>query len=314
MPRKRNPFLQWTTTTVCLVLMRVLRCLPLSFCRWFGRVLGRLGFYAVPRVRRVALTNLDLAYGDDLDAESKRRIALEAAENLGIVAAEFPHLPRLRDEPLDRFAAVTGTANIDPERGWILISAHLGNWEWISALVTRTATPVTEVVRPLDDTRLDRAVDRTRRASGIGTISKHGAGRRLVRLLREGNVAGILVDQSPRRNGVPVRFFGQDTWGTIGPAMAAQRTGCPIHPVAMIRGHDGRYTLNIRPALELADTGDLRQDLVENSQRCQDAVEALIRAHPGQWLWMHRRWKPRPNLAAEWRERNKNEKKEAAKG
>ena len=71
-------------------------------------------------------------------------------------------------------------------------------------------------------------------------------------------------------------------------------------PASMTRDPDGKYTLRIGAPLQLTRTGHLRADIVENSQRCQDAIEQLVRAHPEQWLWAHRRWKARPQLEAEW--------------
>src|SRR5690606_33569113 len=110
----------------------------------------------------------------------------------------------------------------------------------------------------------------------------------------------IMMDQNPRHNAAPVRFFGHDTWATVAAPMIALRAGVPVHPVQMRRSPDGRYHIEIMPALTLTTSDDLRQDLLENTQRCQDAVEAMIRDEPGQWLWLHDRWKPRPRLAEQW--------------
>jgi len=114
---------------------------------------------------------------------------------------------------------------------------------------------------------------------------------------------GILVDQSPTNSGVPAQFFGQPCWATIGPVIFALRNHAPVHAATMARGADGRYTIEFTSEIPMANTGNLRDDLVENVQRCQDAVEAAIRKNPGQWLWLHRRWKARPRLEEEWKQR-----------
>ena len=100
-------------------------------------------------------------------------------------------------------------------------------------------------------------------------------------------------------------FFGVNTWGTIGPAMLALRTGAPIYPASVIRARDGTYKLHVHPPILATREGAFRDDLVRITQRCQDSIEAMIRAHPGQWLWFHRRWKPRPRLEREWSDKQK---------
>ena len=204
-----------------------------------------------------------------------------------------------------RHVTVRGQEHIDLERGGFIIGAHLGNWEWMAPVVFALGGRTAEVVRPLDDPRLDAFVDRTRRSTGVVTIPKTGAGPELLRLLRDGCIVGVLVDQSPRENGVPVQFYGKPCWGTVAPVMVAARARKPAYPIAMTRDANGRYTVEFAPPIEMVRSGDLRADLIENSQRCQSAIEELVRRHPEQWLWLHRRWKPRPRLEAEWQERNR---------
>ena len=300
MPFHRHPAIQWLLTTIAILFGVVTARLPLPLCRGVGRVLGLIAYGVIPRVRRVALANLDIAYGDMLTPREKRRIARGAAQNMGIVAAEFSHIPQIHGAFLEKYVTIRGADQVDRSKGSLMIAAHLGNWEWMAPVVHKVGFRIHEVVRPLDDPRMNRLVDDMRRAGGVTTIDKYGAGREVIRLLREGASVGILVDQSPRENGVPVRFFGRDTWGTIAVALAQRRTGVPVHIFSFTRNAQGHYTMAISPPLEFVRTDDLRADLVANAQRCQDAVEIVIREHPEQWLWLHRRWKPRPGLEAEW--------------
>jgi KDO2-lipid IV(A) lauroyltransferase len=94
--------------------------------------------------------------------------------------------------------------------------------------------------------------------------------------------------------------------------MAALRTQAPVHAAFMTRRPDGRYTIEFSAEIPMTRSGSLLRDLVENTQRCQDAIETFVRRNPGQWLWLHRRWRPRPRLEQEWnarlaREERKNE-------
>lgn len=303
MAGKRNPVVRWVTTSACLAFGAVTARLPIPLCRALGTLVGLLAYYLVPRIRRIALSNLDLAYGDALTQAEKRRIARGSAVNMGIVAAEFSHVRRLRGPLIDKYVECIGQEHLDPERGVLLVGAHLGNWEWMVQAVQLLVRDMHGIVRPLDDPRLDKAIDGMRTCNGLATLPKQNAGKMMIEVLKQGGLVGLLIDQCPRESATPCTFFGQSTWGTIGAALGAARSGVPVHLMSMPRQPDGRYRLELSPPIELVDTGILHDDLLENTQRCQDAVEALIRKYPEQWLWIHRRWKGRPALEKEWARR-----------
>ena len=300
---RRNALLQGLLTSLSIGFCRLTVALPLPAARALGTGLARLAYYAVPRIRRIGMANLDIAYGDSLSRAEKTAILKESVRNLGLVAAEFGRIPQLAGEGRGRWFRVTGVENLDRDRGGIVMSAHLGNWEWLAAAGGTEGFRTVIITRGFDDSRMDRAVDAVRQTETVKTIDKNAATGPLVRNLREGWLAGILADQNPRENGAPVRFFGAPTWGTVGPVLIARRARVPIYPVSMVRDEAGVYTLAFGPALELKSTGDLLADLAENAQRCQDAIEAMVREHPGQWLWFHRRWRSRERLEREWAER-----------
>ena len=301
MPRRRSPFGTFVLTSLCLAFARLTRLLPLPVARATGRGFAAIAYYLIPRVRRVGRANLDLAYGDELPRREKDRILKASVKSVGIVAAEFTRIPLLADDAFfKRWVRVEGAEHVARERGAIFIGAHLGNWEWLAGAFANMGYETAEVVRPLRDSRLNAFIDSTRSANGVKTIEKAQAGNEILKLVRAGWCVGVLADQNPHESAVPVRFFGVETWGTAAPAMLAARAKAPIHVVAMVRQPDGAYVFRISPPLELATGGNARANLLENSQRCQDALEALVREHPEQWLWMHRRWKPRPRFEEEW--------------
>jgi KDO2-lipid IV(A) lauroyltransferase len=268
-----------------------------------ARLAAPIGYYVIPRVRTVGLANLSLAYGDSLTLAEKKRILKKAVENVGLVAAEFPYIPRLKRDFFDTHVTVKGIEHVAPGRGTIAIGAHLGNWEWMGPAMANRGYRVAAIVRPLADPRLNAFVDRTRCSGNIRTIPKDKAGRVILELLRDGWVVGIMVDQSPRDSAAPVRFFNQPCWATTGAALAAMRSHAPVVPVAMTRSENDCYTIEIFPEIPMERSGDLWRDLITNAQRCQDAIETLVRRCPEQWLWFHRRWKPRPRLEQKWREK-----------
>ena len=303
MARRGTRLRRRVIASITIFLAKVLGAIPLSWTRGFARGAARVIYHVVPRVRKTGMANLKLAFGDGLTDTERKRILKEAVENMVIVAAEFPRIPQLKGDFLRDQVTVRGLKHLPAENGCFVIGAHLGNWEWMAPAMAGFGRKAAEVVRPLDDPLLEAYVDGTRRGDNVCTIPKDQAGREIVERLKEGYMVGILVDQSPTSNGVPVRFFGQPCWATIGPVVLALRSHAPVHAVSMLRGPNGRYTIEFTPEIPMAQTGNMREDIVENVQRCQDAIEATIHERPGQWLWLHRRWKARPHLEKEWNER-----------
>ncbi|MCF6285222.1 MAG: lysophospholipid acyltransferase family protein [Candidatus Hydrogenedentes bacterium] len=308
MAQRRNPLVQALTTGFTLAFLRVSASLPLAFNRWLALRVGRLLSYVVPRVRRVTLENLDRAYGDSLSQGEKETICRGAIDNVSLVAAEFAHMARMDKSTLGSQVTLVGKEHLKPGQGYLIVGSHLGNWELVAPFMARTGMKVAEVVRPLDDPRVDRAIDAIRCTEEVTTIPKDNAGKEVMRLLKEGYAVGILIDQSPRESAVPVTFFDAPCWATIAPVMIAVRAKVPILPVSCVRNADYSYTLTFYPPLEMERTKNLRDDLVRNSQRCQDVIEGIVRKYPEQWLWLHRRWKERPRLAEDWAKKTARDK------
>ena len=249
------------------------------------------------------MANLDIAYGDSLTRTEKETILRKSVKNLALVALEFPQVPYLKDNINSLHINIKGWDNIDVEKGCIIIGAHLGNWEWLLPVGVHMGMRPIVVVRQFDDQRMDTIVNGIRQASGVKTIPKNAAMGPLLRRLQQGWHVGLLADQNPREDAVPVTFFGKSTWATIGPAIIAKRSGKPIHPVSIVRDKNNGYNVEFFPPLELEDSDDTLKDLQINTQRCQDVLETMIRKTPEQWLWFHRRWKKRERLEKEWAER-----------
>ncbi len=310
MSRRRNPLITWTLTNITLAFAKLTQICPLAVDRFLARILARIGYYAIPKIRKIGLANLDLAYGDTLTKAEKVRILKRSTESLVTVACEFSHVPYLSEDFIRENISFEGLEHVDPSQGQLFIGAHLGNWEWAACAMRIKGFRPGAVVRPFDDPRLNAYVDKVRDVGGMHVIPKAKAAGGILSAIRDGYSLGVMVDQSPRENGAPVTFFGQPCWGTIAPVMIALRARIPIVASVMYRNPDGRYTLSFSAPVNITRTGDLRRDILENTQRCQDMIEETIRRYPEQWLWQHRRWKARPKLEKEWEERKKRDKKE----
>lgn len=280
--------------------------LPLGAARRLGKAFGLLVYYVVPRLHHRGMDNLNRAYGDSLSRREKIRILKQTASNMGIVSAEFGRIPIINTEFVRNHITVEGLEHIDRSRGAVFVAAHYGNWEWLGPVLRTADLPVAEIVRPSTHPALDAVVNAVRQSNGVITLRRDEAGLKLVRMLRQGYMVGILIDQNPKTAAAPVTFFGRPCWATAAPVMAALRAGVPLHGIRAVRAAGGRYDFEITPPISLEQTRDFRQSVVVNVQRCQDLIEQWVREHPGHWMWFHRRWRLRSGLARKWERKKTN--------
>jgi len=278
-----------------------------DFVRWLPRsaavaLMGRLGWLAlhlIPSARRVTLHQLQLAYGDSKTAAEIERMAREVFVNLGRNAADAIRLPVLVRQGLDQFVQCRGAEHLDRAlacgRGVIILTGHIGSWELLAAYLVHCGYPLAVVGAELYDPRLNKMLVEAREQAGYHNIARGPRGtREMLRWLRKGGVLGILIDQDTEVEGVFVDFYGRPAHTPVGPVILAQKTGAAIVPLAIHRQPDGTHLAEIRPPIPLQSTGDMMADRLENVRRCSKAVEAFIREHPTQWVWMHERWRRQP--------------------
>ncbi|MFQ5735637.1 MAG: lysophospholipid acyltransferase family protein [Thermodesulfobacteriota bacterium] len=275
----------------------VLGCLPRGLTLPLGRALGRLVCRLDKKRALVARENIRRAFPEMADAEVDR-IASEVFANLGAMLFEFMRIPWLGKGSLGPLVEFEGmehfTRAAQKNKGVILVTAHFGNWELMAAAVGMFIHPVDIVARDLDHPALEEFVSWVRQRAGNRIVSKSRAMRKLLKSLSNGGVVGILLDQNvARREGVFVDFFSTPACTNKGPALLAAASGAPMVPIFNVPEGNG-YRIIIQEEIEMAMTGDKEQDAVTNTARCTEAIEQMIRAHPEQWFWVHRRWKTRP--------------------
>jgi KDO2-lipid IV(A) lauroyltransferase len=275
-----------------------------------GSWLGRVAFYIDARHRHISLTNLKAAF-PDLSASERWTLARKTFENLGKTFLEIPGLARQKREDIQRRVRYTGVGReewIRTQRqgGALLLTGHIGNWELMAlAFGWQDEANLAFVARPLDNPYFDHWLNRLRSRSGNRLIRKQGAMREISRALREGFFVGLLMDQGATgRDGVFVDFFGHLAGSNVALGFLAGRFKVPVHAVHIFRDESGTgHTVHIGPALPVARTGRKKIDILENTQMFQKALEEIVRQHPEQWFWMHRRWKGSPTVSYEKRKK-----------
>jgi KDO2-lipid IV(A) lauroyltransferase len=253
------------------------------------RVYGKIIDLALPRLRRTALRNLQMAGFDE-----REHIVDCVFESVGRLASTFVRFPSITRETVHRWIRYDGLENFTAAhakgKGVLVATAHLGNWELSAYAHALMTAPMHVVVRPLDNPWLDAFVERHRGLSGNSVIRKKEAAREILRALSFGDAVGILIDQNVTPSeGVFIDFFGVKACAGTAFVKFAHHTGAAVVPgFALWSPPEGRYVLRFCP--EVAMSGDVLQD----TQRVHSVLESVIREHPDQWLWIHRRWKTRP--------------------
>jgi KDO2-lipid IV(A) lauroyltransferase len=266
-----------------------------------GAFLGRLVFALDQRHRKVAMDNLRNAYGAELAPAAVQDTARRVFEHFGKVLFEVCWAWRMDEKQLLRHFRVYGLEHMQQacrqNRGVLALTGHLGNWELLSAVVAWLDRPISIVYRPLDFPPLSRFIERFRMRFGAGLIHRRKALRRILRMLGKGGIVAVLLDQSVDwYEGVFVDFFGRRTCTNQAMARLALKTGAPVIPVFLIR-EEGGFAATFLPEIPLVRTGDPIKDVEMNTENYNRAIESVIRQHPEQWFWVHRRWKIRPYTA-----------------
>ncbi len=273
--------------------MGVLRVLPGTAAYRCARAATRVLDLAVPKLRRVARMNLSFTY-PQFDTQQRERIVDEVFASLARMLVSLGRFPHLNASNIRESIAYEGLDNYWAAKRWgrgvLIATGHLGNWE-LSAFAHAIMTePMNVMVRPLDNPLIDDLVEKRRTMSGNRLIYKKDAARSVIKALKNNEAVGILVDQNTSPSeGVFVDFFGKPACAGSGFAKLAYHTGAPVIPgFALWDEATRRYVLRFYPEVEM--TGDE----VADTQQIHSTLERIIRRYPGQWMWIHRRWKTRP--------------------
>ncbi len=279
--------------------IKILGILPRPLARAAGISLAWVIYLLHPRLRRVGMRNLALAFPEKSQAERSRILRGEFT-SLGRQLAEVCHFPKYTPENIHEVVVYDGFENYERARaqgkGVLFLTAHFGGWELSAFTHSLHGHPMHIVARGLDNVYLDRLVTRYRTMHGNQIVDKDDFVRGLLAAMKAGEAVGILMDTNMTPpQGIFVDFFGIPACTASGLARIALRTDATVVPGFTVWDAQlGKYRLRFDRALELFRTGDLEADIQANTQQFTRVIEDYVRKYPDQWLWVHRRWKTRP--------------------
>lgn len=260
-------------------------------------LLAKAAFFIVKKEREKTIRNIQIGYPEKSHKEA-RKMAREVFVNLGKNYSDLAKGLSIRTkEQYRRVIRIEGEEHIEAAfqkgKGVIGLGCHLGAFELYGTYLG-LHYPTVGVGAKLKNETLDQLVVENRTSRGIDYSHRGESNMKLIRALMQGKVAIMAIDQDVNRvKSVFVDFYGRKAATPIGVAVLAGRTGAAVVPMAMSL-QNGKQVLTIRPEVELVSTGNEEADVLENTERFTSELEIFIKEYPTQWVWMHERWRTRP--------------------
>jgi Kdo2-lipid IVA lauroyltransferase/acyltransferase len=282
-----------------LLFSKIVLLMPYRAAVKAGGVLGSIAYHLVSEGRRDVEQHLAAAF-PDWTASKVKETAKQVFVNMGKNLFELFSFPKLSGEKLFKVARIENVEalrkGLEKGKGVLIASAHCGNWEFIGATVARSGIPINAIARKIYIEGLNNLLVRMRNAVGEKVILRSGtsAAKDILRSLRSNETIGILIDQDTVVPSVFVDFFGRQAWTPTGLTTLALKTGAPVVLVLDLRMPDDTHKTICEGPLEIRKTDNHEADLVYNTQYITSLIEKHIRKYPDQWVWMHRRWKTKP--------------------
>ncbi|MCA9400276.1 MAG: lysophospholipid acyltransferase family protein [Candidatus Omnitrophica bacterium] len=274
---------------------------PYWFVRGVGRFFIVLAFRLTVRQHKVARESLQIAFGEEKSPQDIEKIIHKCFENVGWGMVEMVYA-MAHPKFADTHVRIEGKEILDEAlaggNGVVAVTAHFGNFPLMMFYLGRQGYPVSSIVRPTRDLKVEAYLHRKRTEVGLKTIyavPRNECVRDSLKALRENQVVFVPIDQNfGNGSGVFVKFFGQKAATATGPVVFSQRTKAPIVPFFIIREGKDTHRIIVEKPIELENGKDDQETLVINTQKITALIEQYIRRYPEEWGWMHRRWKSQP--------------------
>jgi len=285
-----NPFM----TYKFLMMLSFIVChTPYRLLMGIGRILGNLYNLLVKKERERAVKQMTEAL--QIPEAEARRLVKESFVNLARNVLEILYMPHLNENNFRDYIEIDHLERMKEAlaegRGVVVLTGHIGTWEWLSASFTLNGLPVTAIAKPQPNIQYTQVLDDLRATIHVEIFSR-GTSELLAaaRALKKGKILGFLADQDAGPGGAFIDFLGKPASTPMGPAVFSRKFNSPVVPAFILRQPNGKHKVVIGEVLRYEDHGDTDKDLYDFTVRMTKIVEQIIRENPTQWLWFQKRW------------------------
>ncbi|HZR47340.1 MAG TPA: lysophospholipid acyltransferase family protein [Candidatus Manganitrophaceae bacterium] len=269
-----------------------------------GGAIGTLLFFLLRRERARSRESLQAAFGAGRSERELNDIIKKSFQHLGKGLIEILNFQTLTEPEINALVEIDGEEYLKSAEaegnGTILITGHTGNWELMAAALSLRGYPMRLIAPPLYDPRIDEWIVRLRARFEVETISRGtpSSSKKILEVLQKNEILGLLIDPE-MQNGVPLNFFNKKAYTPGGAAQIALRSGAATLICFVTRLPNNRHRITIEKPMALTLTDDLQKNIEVNTARLTSRIEEHIKQYPDQWVWMHRRWKTKPEDRSE---------------
>ena len=281
-----------------LMLLSYLACrTPRKLLLAVGWVLGNLYYLLIPKMRRRAVEQMMPALR--IDERTAKKLVRASFINMARNVLDILAMPMLNEQNLSDYIEIDHLERMEEAlaegRGVVVLTGHIGCWEWLSAAFTLNGMPVSAIAKPQPNIQYTRVLDDLRATIHVEIFSR-GTSELLAaaRALKSGRILGFLADQDGGPGGAFIDFFGRPAATPLGPAVFSRKFKSPVLPAFILRQPSGKHKVVIGEIMRCPKTGDTDRDLYEFTVQMTAIVERIIRENPTQWIWFQRRWNTAP--------------------
>lgn len=271
--------------------------LPYSTIISLGRLIGPVVGSMLKKQRKRGIFHV--MRGLECSEEQANRIVDELFRNLGQSLMEILYTPNLTRENISRYVTLEHRERLDAalaeNKGVIVLTGHIGNWEWMGASLALYGYPTTTIVKKQPNDQVTRLLNENRERMGLEVFARGGNEMVIAaRALKRKKILGFLADQDGGFHGVPQVFLGKMSSTPRGPAMFARKFRSPVLPIFAVHDDAHHHRVIIGEPMYYEDTGDKDEDIAVLTRRTAILTEQFIRQHPTEWLWFQHRWSTKP--------------------
>jgi KDO2-lipid IV(A) lauroyltransferase len=241
--------------------------------------------------------HLGLVFGEKLSKKEINTLAADVFGGLGKNIFDALYLSRVRKSDVDRIVQCDDLSALweayNRKKGVLTVVAHTGCFEMLLHYFASRGFGCFAIGRELYDKRIDALVRKQRSGENIVYLHRTENLRKFLKLLGEGRLFGVLIDQDTRVDGVFAHFLGRLAYTPSGTVKLAMRMNLPVFVVTTARQKDDTHRIFVRE-VKLVSGSKSDGDLVRNVERINAVIGETIKAYPDQWVWMHRRWRHTP--------------------